>query len=292
MSAHRHQSTWRSLVFNRVYVDTGLTPEDPANVDPTYQNSDYRLESLDMTSVQTLDYRELRQHLEGAQANASYEGVRLLVGRGLIYGSSYADLEDKTWAMYEAFSPAACRIAFAASDPVNLGAYSFKRDTAGGTKALRFYCKPAAGRPVLVGRMREGLNRRFLFQLVATDPFAYDETETQTTVALGGGNVTNPGNMYTRPKIRITMSGAGNAAFTINVAGRSVTYDLSSFANGNVIILDTAACTATYAGLDRLSKLTAGFLSDLYLSPGVNAVSFTNTTNVSSVRFDFRGAYA
>lgn len=294
MGVQRYRSTWRGITFNRVYDDSGLV-DDPAHLDPLYANSDYRLESLDPTGVQTVDYREMRQHLEGAEPNQSFEGVRLLVGQGLILAASPADLEDKTWAMYEAFSPAACRMASLATDPKGVLPFDFKRATEGGSKALRFYAKPAAGRPILVGRMREGLSRRFVFQLVATDPFAYDQALTQTAVALGGGNVTNPGNIYTCPRIVVTMTGPGNAAFTItnSTTGQSVVVDLTSFVNGNVVTLDTRASTIVLgAATDRISKLVSGFLTNLFLLPGVNAIAFANTGGIGSVRFDFRGAYA
>lgn len=296
MSAHRHQSTWRSITFNRVYKDAGLLPDDPANLDPTYANSDYRLERFDPTSVQVVDFRELRQHLEGADPNQSFEGVRMLVGSGTILGSSHADLEDKTWAMYEAFSPAACRVAFDALDPRGVGPFSFKRDAVAGTKALRFYAKPAAGRPVIVGRMREGLSRPFHFQLVATDPFAYDEALTQTTIATpAGGAVTNPGNIYTRPKIVITMSGAGAANFSLanSTLGQSLAVDLSSFVAADVITIDVARSTIVLgAATDRLSKLVSGFITNMTLAPGANTIAGTNVTGIASIRFDFRGAYA
>lgn len=293
MSAHRYRATWRSLTFNAHYDDTGIV-DNPANVDQAASNSGLRLESLDLTGVQSIDFRELRQHLEGSEPNQSFEGVRIIVGVGKIMGLTPADLEDQTWAMFEAFSPAACRMASLATDPKGLLPFDFKRDTAAGSKALRAYCKPAAGRPVIVGRIREGLSRPFAFQLVATDPFVVDQALTQTTVALGGATVTNPGTIYSYPKIVITMSGAGSAAFTIlNAAtGQSIGYDLSGLANGNVITIDTQRSTVVLgASTDRFSKLVSGFLTNMILLPGGNAISFTNTTGISSVRFDHRGAY-
>lgn len=293
MGAHRYQSTWRAITFNQHLDDSGLV-DDPARIVAAYANSGYRLESLDLTGVQSIDFRELRQHLEGSEPNQSFEGVRILVGQGIIMGGSPADLEDRTWAMYEAFSPAACRMASLATDPKGLLPFDFKRDTNGGSKALRAYCKPAAGRPVIVGRVREGLSRRFVFQLVATDPFIVDQVLTQTAVALGGGTVTNPGTVYSYPRIVITMSGAGSASFTItnSTTGQSIGYDLSGLVNGNVITLDAQRSTAVLgASTDRFSKLVSGFLTNLILLPGANTIAFTNTTGIASVRFDHRGAY-
>ncbi len=298
MSAHRHRATWRSLTFNRRYLDVGAAVDDPANLDKAYANSDYYLNMLDIIRVSAQDYRELRQFLEGTEPNEAYEGMRALTGHGMIAAATAADLEDKTWAMYEAFSVAACRVAAASADPVGVLPFSFKRDSAGGTKALRFYCRPGAGRPVVVGRAREGLNRPFIFQLLAFDPFAYDETLTQTTLAnLSGGNntVTNPGNIYTKPKVVITMSGAGGASagFTNSTTGQTFTMNLSSLSAGHVLTLDVDRATMKRDdGSNQYGCRLSGFLSQMFLVPGANTIVWNNNSGISSVRFDFRGSYA
>lgn len=296
MGAHRYQSTWRSIIFNRVYDDSGLV-DDPAHQNAAYRESDYRLESLDPTPVQSVDYRELRQHLEGAEPNEAFEGVRLITGRGLVLGSSAADLEDKTWAMYEAFSPAACREASKSLTPKGVLPYDFKRASASAAKALRFYCRPALGRPVIIGRMREGFSRPFLFQLVALDPFAYDQSETSQTFALvTGETVVNPGNVYTRPVIRIITSAAGasNLTITNTTTGQALVFDATTMGAGSILDLDVARGTAknSTGTIDRYPAVTSGFVTSLYLVPGNNVIALTNTTNVSSVRYTFRGAYA
>lgn len=303
MSAHRHQATWRSLIFNRRYLDNGsYKPDNPANLVASYVNSDYYLDSLDISRVSVQDYREMRQFLEGAEPNEAFEGVRALNGVGRIVAANAADLEDKAWAMNESMSVAAVRMAAQATTPKGVLPFSFKRDTAPvtgvenvpGVKALRFYCRPGPGRPVIIGRVREGLVRPFSFQLIAFDPFAYDETETQTAPSLAGGNVTNPGNTYTRPRIYLTMAGAGDATFTI-----------TNTTTGKVLVLNMTTATATsywidvargmivsLAGANNYSKRVSGFVSDQFLVPGANAYTFANTGNVTSARFDFRGAYA
>jgi hypothetical protein len=307
MAPHRHQATWRSLIFNRRYLDNGTAnPDNPANLVAAYVNSDYYLDSLDISRVSVQDYREMRQFLEGAEPNEAYEGVRALNGVGRIVAADVADLEDKAWALNEAMSVAATRIAAQATDPVGVLPFSFKRDTAPttgvekipATKALRFYCRPGPGRPVAIGRVREGLIRPFSFQLIAFDPFAYDETETQTTSATPwvSHNVTNPGNVYTRPKIRVTFSGAGlnNLTITNSTTGKSVVLDCTASANNEVWQIDVARGTIVRVSdnANRYSARVSGFMSDLWLQPGVNACILVNTTNVASVRYDFRGAYA
>lgn len=299
MSAHRYQSAWRSITFNRIFKtanEATVGPDDPDRLDPAFQSSDYRLSLLNISEVQTVDYRELKQHLEGAEANEAFEGVRFLQGEGTILASSPADLEDKTWAMYEAFSPASCRVAFASADPPGTGVFTFKRDSAGGAKALQFLARPAVGRPVIVGRAREGLSRPFRFALVALDPFAYSQTETQTVVALGGGTATNNGNIYSQGKIRITMSGAGHAAFTItnSTTGKAMVLDLSGASASQVYIIDVrrGRITLESDGSNQYAKRVSGFAVDMWLAAGANTIAFANTTGITSVRFDARDAYA
>lgn len=303
MSFHRHRATWRSITFNEHYLDDGTAePDNDANLIEAKQNDAYYLEELQVNRVSVQDYRELRQYLEGAEPNEAFEGVRALTGTGRIVAPDYATLEDKAWALNEAFSVAACRIAAQSATPEGVLPFDGFRDTlplVNGVptkKALRFYCRPGPGRPVWIARRQSGTVRPFSFQLIAFDPFAYDVTETQTTVALGGGTVTNPGNIYTRPKIRIAFSGAGAAALTItnSTTGQAFVIEASTSANGETWILDVAESEMYRLsdGSNRYSRRVSGFLSNLFLLPGVNTIAFANTTNVSSIRFDFRGAYA
>jgi hypothetical protein len=298
VSAHRHRATWRSIDFNRRYLDVGLGPDDPANLDATYVNSDYYLDLLDIVRVSAQDYREIRQYLEGSEPNEAFEGLRAITGHGRISAASPADLEDKTWAMYEAFSVAACRVAAQMTDPKGVLPFDFKRDSAGSAKALRFWCRPGSGRPVVVGRAREGLVRPFVFQLLAMDPFAYDAAETTTAlIDLAGGNntVTNPGNMYTKPKIVIAFSGAGAASVTLTNAttGQAFGLNLSTFAAGNTLTIDVGKSTMfDQAAVDKYGVRLSGFISSMILAPGPNTITWSSATNISSVTFYFRGAYA
>ena len=296
MGAHRYRSTWRGITFNAVYDDSGLVEEE-AHLNSAFLESDYRLRYLDPTGVSVQDYREFRQYMEGAEPNEAYEGPRIIEGRGMILGSTPADLEDKTWALYEAFSPAACRVAFANNDPPFVGAFDFKRDTAGGSKSLRWYCRPAIGRPLAVGAMREGLIRPFVFRLMAFDPRAYDQSLTSTVLGnLAGSNntVTNPGNLHTHPKIVIVTSGASGSKTLTNVTtGESLVIDLTSAGAGQTYTLDTWRTLFTREdGSDQMSKLTSGFPADFFLPAGNNLITWSSASGITSVTFQFRGAYA
>lgn len=297
--AHRYQATWRSTTFNRRYDNTGLV-DDPAHLVTAYVNSDYYLDILDIVRVSAQDYRELRQFLEGAEPNEAFEGLRAITGHGLVVGSNEADLEDKTWAMYEQFGIAACRLASQSLDPANVLPFDFRvPQVAGpGYRDLRFYCRPGAGRPVVIGRRREGFTRPFIFQLLAMDPFAYSQTITTTALANLNGTantVTNAGNVYTRPKYVITCSGAGSATATLTnqTTGQSVVLDLTGASAADVYTIDAARATLTKAdGTNQYSKRVSGYLSELYLLPGANDIRWNPATGITSVEVKHRGAWS
>lgn len=299
MAAHRYQATWRTITFNQHLDDTGLV-DDSAHIVQARVNDDYYLDSVDLTRVTVEDFREMRQFLEGAEANEAIEGVLIATLRGHIAASDPGLLEDKTWILREAFSPAAVRIAAAATTPKGVLPFNFKVDTAyvAGVPApssRRIYCRPAIGRPIIVGRVREGLTRRYLIQLISFDPRVVAQTETQTTVA-GATVVTNAGLALTYPTIRITFSGAGNAALTLThtTTGKVYVINATTAAAAEVWILDTYAGTLVRSsdGANRMSQRVSGYLSDLFLLAGANTITPSNVGGVSSIRYDFRSAWA
>lgn len=295
MSAHRYQATWRSITFNRRFDDSGLV-DDPAHLVPAYVGSDYYLEQLDPTSVQTVDYHELRQLAEGAEANQAFEGVRTWLGRGRIIGTDPADLDDKTWAMYEAFSPAACRVASAALTPPNMHPFDFRRATAGGSIPLRFYGRPSMGRPLAVGRIREGLIRPFMFGLMALDSRVFSQAEQSVALgALTGGNntVSNLGNVYSHPTIEVVLAAAGGSTVTVTnvTTGQTFALDLSGQTAGTFLI-DCQRATITKAGVNKYGVRKTGFLTPFVLAPGANTITWSVDTGTASVTFKWRHAYA
>jgi hypothetical protein len=310
MSAHRYQSSFNGIIFNRQLRVDGATlyeqlygPDDQQRLDPTYAESDYRLESVDLTRVTVEDFRELRQFLEGAEANESFEGVLIATGRGTIHAISPGDLEAKTQAMRAAFSPALVRMASVATDPIGSLPFDFKVDVTGAVapainaySARRMYARPAIGRPVIVGRQREGLSRRFMFQLISFDPKVHSQTLHQQAVVLAGQVIANAGDFYAYPKIRITFTGAGNAALTVTctTTGKVFVLDATTAAAGEVWILDTRAglLTRSSDGANRYSQRVSGYLSELWLPAGNSSWTVTNTGGIGSVRFDYRDAWA
>jgi len=298
MSAHRHQATWRGIDFNRHFIDDGAAePDDPANTNETYRNNDYYLEMVNLVPVSVQDLHEVRQFLEGSEPNQAFEGSRLIDGSGYIVAPTHGDLEDMTMAMFEAFSPAACRLAFAVLDPPHVGPFQFKLDTNGGTRALRAYCRPSLGRPVIIGRRGEGTVRPFRFRLMAYDPKLYAESSSSTALSdLAGGNnsVNNAGNLATDPKVVIVLSGAGHASFTLTntTTGHQIIFDLSGLSADTYTLDVNRGTFEDSSGNNVLSVRTSGFPVNMWLAPGNNVVTVTGNTNLTSVTFTFRAAYA
>jgi hypothetical protein len=298
MGAYRHRATWRQTTFNEQFFDVGAAVDDPVALDQTKLYDSITLDTLDIQRVSAQDYRELRQYLEGAEPNEAYEGVRAINGTGVINATSLAQLEDKRWALNEQFGLAACRIAALATDPIGVLPFDFKRDSVGGTKALRFYARPGPARPIWVGRRGEGKTAPYSFQLIAFDPFAVDVALTTTALGnlVGGANtVTNPGNIYSKPKYVITFSGAGAASVVLTnvTTGQAFTMNLSAFVNTNVLTLDVARATMTKQdGTEQYDKRIAGYLSQMFLQAGANSITWSSATGISSVAVQHRGTYS
>jgi hypothetical protein len=299
MSAVRHQSSYGGIVFNRVFGSTD--PEDPASTATAYADSDYRLEVFDDSQLSIRDFSEPRQMMEGSEPNQVFENTRIVVGAGRILGSTYADLEDKVWALRDAFSPATVRrLSLQATvgkfphQPAGVLPFDFLRDTAGGQVALRYYCRPVVGRPSLAVGAKGGLVRPFQFQLAAFDPRCYDVA--QSVVEMG--SITNPGNAVVYPQIALVMAAVGAATVIVRnvTTGHQVTLDLHTATAGaywlmteaGEIILDDGNDTNKYS----LKKVANEFLANLYLVPGVNVWTISNVTGVSGVTFYFRGGYS
>jgi hypothetical protein len=296
VSANRYQSSFNDIGFNRLYDDSAGAADDPSHQNDAYRQSDYRLEALDLSRVTVEDFREMRQFLEGAEANEAYEGVLVAILRGTILGSSYNDLEDKTWALRAAFSPANVRLASRSTDPKNVLPFDFKVDSAAGISSRRLYCRPAVGRPVMVWQNYQGLGRRFLIQLISFDPKVVSQTLHQQAASLGGQVIANAGNFMASTKIRITFSGAGNAALTItnSTIAQTLVINATTAANGEIWEIDTKAGTIVRVSdnANRFSQRISGYISSLYLPAGNSTWAFANTGGVSAIRFDYRDAWA
>lgn len=307
MSAVRHQASFNGITFNQVYG--GTDPDDPSSLVAAYQESDYRLEYFDDSPVQVRDYSEPRQMQEGSEPNEAIESLRIIRGGGRILGSSYADLEDKVWAMKAAFALSEVRrlSAFGVVDqfpdePVGVLPFYFKRDTAGGVKELCYYVRPQQGRPALHVEAKGGLVRPFNFSLAAFDPRCYDGDGWSVPNALNSSNgwtdvtMDNPSTVVMYPQIKFNMNGAGGDTVTLTneTTGESFTMDLSSQTADFWIIPERGEILRASDRANRyyLKKWAGKFLTNLYFAPGDNDWSINDSTGITSVVFYILPAYA
>jgi hypothetical protein len=306
MSAVRHQSSYNGIIFNRVYG--GTDPDNPASLVDAYRESDYRLEVFDDSMVSVRDYMEPRQMMEGAEPNQMFEVVRMLRGQGRILGSSYADLEDKVWALRAAFGAAAVRMASTwevvaklPDEPWGVLPFDFLRDTNGGQQGLRYYARPLTGRPALVVGMKGGRVRPFEFQLVCPDPRAYKRFFSGTWQWWLGtaiaGTVAYAGNVPTYPQIALVMSGDGGATVVIRntTTSQQVTLNLSSCGAGTFWLMTEAGeivRASDRANRYSFKKVATEFLASLFLQPGDNVFTISSTTGMASATVYYKDALA
>jgi len=306
MSAHRHRATYNGILFNGIFG--GDDPEDGTQQDLTYEDSDFRLYELDATRLSVSDLHEMRQWMEGATPNESFEGIRLLNGRGLILGKTPGDVEDRAWALGAAFSPANVMqastqglVASFPDEPIGVLPFDVRRDRDGlSPLGLRWYCRPFIGRPIVIGKSGEGLSRPFQFQLVSFVPTAFGQDLRFVPLAdrSGGANVvTNDGTATTMPQVQIILSGHGNATTTLHneTTGQIVVFDLSAGLNPFPRQLWVMADQGEIIDTVRDSRYfirKAGFVTNLYLVPGSNIITWDKPSNVTSVTFVYRDAYA
>lgn len=115
-----------------------------------------------------------------------------------------------------------------------------------------------------VGRGHKGKVAEVNFYVA--DPFMYKVNEADTTLT-SPGNVTNAGTVNSLPLLKIT----GTGTVVLTIGGRSFTYE---FGAEPYVHIDSEAEDAYYLTAKKNFNMTGAFP---YLTPGVNAVSWTGT---------------
>ena len=109
--------------------------------------------------------------------------------------------------------------------------------------------------------------REAVVEFYVKDPYRYKVGETDTTLT-SPGNVTNAGTVNSLPLIKIT----GSGTVVITIGGRSFTYVFDTPS----VFIDSESQEAYYLvpTTRKTNKMTGAFP---YLTPGVNAISWTGT---------------
>lgn len=205
-----------------------------------------------------------------------------------------ASLADRKRAFLAAFDPALCYRDSPTTDGAYALDYSEKTlDTATyptGRISLRYYLRPN-DRPRWVEDIKDSGAIRIALGLVGADPRCYEQTEQTLALTAGSptGNVVNRGTAPAPLKATITMTGAGNAAFTITRSGVSFILNLTTMVNTDVVVVifETGAPfgvgkVITKNGVAAFSLKTSSPSTWLDAPVGTTSFTISNTGGVGS----------
>lgn len=297
----RSRLTWGhgSLLLNEHYNADGTTDitkvKDTIVVDERISDPTFR------------DTRDPYHLTTGGALGSVHKGMAYFRLRGRILvpdATQQARLGDRERELRAAFDPSVCLY----DSPTTDGAYTLDWDEITGDTAIyptaripqRIYARPAA-QPQLGESLRDGAVRPFAVGLIAPDPRIYAQAESTLSLTPGtpSGNVINRGTVPAPLKATITMSGAGNAAFTIARGGVSFVVTLAGMVNTDVVII-TFATSGPYGRGKRITKngaenfalKTSGVATWLDVPVGTTSFTITNTTGVTSCLLAWRSAWA
>ena len=115
-------------------------------------------------------------------------------------------------------------------------------------------------------RFSRGVALRVIdIEFTLLSPYWYKDNETPI-VLTSAGNVTNNGNVNSRPVLKIT----GSGTVTVTVDGRSFTYVFDT----PYVIVDSLQQDAYHEGVLKNRRMIGAFP---ILEPGINAISWTGT---------------
>lgn len=267
-----------------VYYD-GLTLNNPATSPyPAYEV--HRAESL--TNIAAV--REERPSGDGSISSIPRKPSRIIRLTGFIRATTYAALYDNAKAFSATFDP----VRVAGDNPTDpFLALDFSVPTADTTNwptglvPSRYYAL-AVGTLDAATSSATGKSIPFTIDFFLKDPRRYAQTASTVT---GTGTASNKGDYRTYPTITITATGAGSATYSVanTTLGQTMTLNLSSLVNTDVVVLDMDKQTIKKNGTDAAS-LIVGTPAWFYLQPGNNTVTVTNGTNMTTVT-SFRSAW-
>lgn len=212
---------------------------------------------------------------------------RILVVRGFIYSTTQADLYDKVKALAAATDPS--RIVFQnPSDPFL--ALTFTTPSAGGDVASQYNVLPIRMVEPTIASVGDGRAVPYEIDFLMREPKRFTQA---TSTRSDSGATTSSGYDTSWPTVTFTLSGAGSASFTItNTAtyqgAKSLVLDLSAETTGNWVI-DFKNKTITRSGTSRYAVYKSG--DWFQIEPGLNTISYTNTSNTSSRVLTYRPAW-
>jgi hypothetical protein len=248
-------------------------------------------------------YRDTRDALhlgQGGTAGRVHKGMLLLSVSGRILtpnATQAASLTDKEMALRLALDPYECY----RDSPTTDGVYAldWQEPTADTTNyptgwiALRRYARPIA-QPETVWAITDGGVIQWSCGFACPDPRLYEQTAQTSTGSPGTRSLVNLGNVPAPLRVTITMGGAGDSNFTITRSSVAFILDLSGLTTGNIVVvtMETSGPFArgkriTVAGTDAFNRKTSAATTWLDVPVGTTSFTVANTTNITSLVYDW-----
>jgi len=287
--------TYRSLTLNAHRSTSGLL------IPGAGESDTYRVERFDPSRIQVRDQREPNHLISGGDLGDASKTFRYLSVAGSILASTQAKLDDAISAFLSTFDIDEVQLSSPSTEGVLPFTFWSPTEIGGYTPVQqeRYYVRPA-GFPAIPERRSTGLSAPFAVELVCADPRRYRNTASSITLNSGNGfsascpNWTAAVGVAVYPVLTITMTGAGNAAFTFNFTGdnaSNLVLNLSGLVNGNVVTYDCATGKILVGSTPRADLRTSAVTSAMpFISAGGAVGTATNATNVSSVVIAYREA--
>jgi hypothetical protein len=254
-------------------------------------------------------YRDTLEALhlaQGGTANRVHKGILLLQMAGRILtpaATQVSSLADREMALRLALDPYECYRDSTSTEGVH--ALDWQEPTADTTNyatgwiALRRYARPMMQPETTWAAIDSGV-RQWTCAFACPDPRLYEQTVVQVTEdAAGPGSLINKGNIPAPLRVTITMAGAGDTNFTITRGGVAFILNLSGLVNGDVIVATMETCgpfgtgkKVTKNGADAFSRKTSAATTWLDVPVGTTSFTQANTTNITSVLYEFYHARA
>ncbi len=230
---------------------------------------------------------ENKQGRDGMEVYQAYKSGLMIRLRGYIKKPTLAELMDEAGLMAEKFDAALLsrRTQFTTIGFVPL---AFNVPTADGANysgglVPSFYLARTM-EPVTFGRTKyDGYAVPFKIEMLARDPSRFYSV--QQAVAVNGTALNTLGRYPSWPTFTMTMTGAGNAAFTLTNAqafggSKSLVLNLSTLVNGDIVRVDFEQKRIYVNNILRMGLYVSGYYWQI--EPRVNStLTATNTTNTS-----------
>jgi hypothetical protein len=241
-------------------------------------------EILEVGSVQTFTQyqavvEQRNDERDGSEAFRPRKPIRVVrLADVVMRAPTIGEIYDRLNMISAALDPVLVR----RSNPTVEGfiALNFTTPREGADLACKYLARPRAMPEPVLSKFLGDLQADFSVEFLLKDPRRYAQAQSSRS---GSGTATNNGNYPTWPTVTITMSGAGNAAYSIDKSGDTETalvLDLSGRSNGDVIVVDMENRAISLNGTLTPSLYVSGGFFDL--GPGANTITVSNGTNATT----------